>query len=82
MSYADLRWKDRAACLGQPVELFHPEPGQAHFLVKGKEFCKRCTVVGECLAEVLREELPSHRVGLWGGLSARERKIRFDGRAS
>ena len=56
-------WAQQAACADADPELFfadHPRV-QAQAL----EFCRRCTVQAECLAEALR----TCSDGIWGGLS-------------
>lgn len=71
-------WWDEAACIGKPLELFFPEKGGSSR--PGKQICMGCDVREECLADILRTELPGGRDGTFGGLSAYDREKRFDGR--
>lgn len=71
-------WWREAACVGQPLELFFPPKGGTSR--PGKEICKPCPVRGECLSEILKMELPGDRYGVFGGLSAKDREKKFDGR--
>ena len=64
-------WHERAACRGMDVEVFFPEVGGQFQVKAAKQVCARCPVTAECLACALESGL-SH--GVWGGLSARERK--------
>lgn len=71
-------WWDEAACIGKPLELFFPEKGGSSR--PGKQICGGCHVQKECLADILRTELPGGRDGTFGGLSAYDREKKFDGR--
>lgn len=68
-------WLDRAACKGQPVELFfYIEPGG--MFGKGdaaKQICNQCPVIHECLTDALKVH---HRdqYGVFGGKTALERQ--------
>lgn len=64
-------WHELAACRGMDVEVFFPEAGRQLQVRAAKQVCARCPVTAECLADALESGL-SH--GVWGGLSARERK--------
>lgn len=64
-----MSWRERAACRGCDPEMFFPERG-ANTVAQTKAVCAGCEVRDECLAENLGE-----RVGVWGGLSERERRI-------
>lgn len=71
-------WWNRAACAGQPLEIFFPETsGRA--AQKAKAFCKVCPVQTECLEDTLKAEDPSARHGVFGGMTNFERKKMFGG---
>jgi len=67
-------WRSRGACLDVDPELFFPvgSTGAAAAQIEdAKRVCRRCVVVGVCLAWALgsREDF-----GVWGGLSEEERR--------
>ena len=62
-------WHADAACRGVSVEVFFPAWGQRP--TEAKRVCGRCPVSGECLAAALAMD---SQHGVWGGLTARERK--------
>jgi WhiB family transcriptional regulator, redox-sensing transcriptional regulator len=62
-------WRRRAACLGESPETFFPARGDNRGRDRALEFCERCEVKSECLAEHLFEG-----DGIYGGTSARIRK--------
>jgi hypothetical protein len=80
-------WKERAACLGQSADLFHPEAGSddgpAHQVRedRARRYCAQCPVRRPCLKETLTYETGYttdrlHRllpVGIYGGLNPSER---------
>jgi WhiB family transcriptional regulator, redox-sensing transcriptional regulator len=68
------RWQAAANCKGTNPETFFPSQGER--TGDAKRICDRCTVSDECLADALEVEAahPSHRYGVWGGLSPEERK--------
>lgn len=80
MSYRDVRWQDEAACLGQPVEVFFP--GRGGRTVRAKEICLNCGVKTQCLGDVLDNEDPDERFGVWGSMSARERVAAYGGKVA
>jgi len=63
-------WHRDAACRGH-TDLFFPIRGQA--TEPAKAICATCLVRDECLAAAL-EMGDGGPVGVWGGMSARERK--------
>lgn len=73
-----MKWWDQAACKGQPLELFFPERG--HSTKQALEFCKKCTVKEECLADALKYESEDFRFGVYGGMSQSMRQEEFDGK--
>jgi WhiB family redox-sensing transcriptional regulator len=60
-----MTWADDAACRGMDTKLFFPERGEQ--AATAKAICRRCPVRRECL-DVAQVN------GVWGGLSATERK--------
>lgn len=66
-------WMARAACRGQPTELFFPGRGQS--TAPAKAICGRCPVAGECLDyAVVSRWYGLPLTGIWGGSSDRERR--------
>jgi WhiB family redox-sensing transcriptional regulator len=58
-------------CQEISTELFFPELGEDRVLISQlKSMCKRCPHLQECAEWGIRNE----RFGIWGGLSAVERK--------
>lgn len=59
-------WMADAACRGHDPRLWFPERGAD--VRPAKQICATCPVAGECA------EAGAGEVGIWGGLSARERR--------
>ena len=69
-----MTWRDRAACLGVDPELFFPIGNTGPALVQIEEanvVCGRCEVVEPCLSWAVASRQED---GVWGGLSADERR--------
>jgi WhiB family redox-sensing transcriptional regulator len=69
-----MTWRDRAACLGVDPELFSPigNTGPALLQIEeAKAVCRRCKVVEPCLSWAIEARQED---GVWGGLSADERR--------
>jgi hypothetical protein len=64
-------WREQAACAGQDTERWFGRPTET---AKAVKICARCTVRAECLHECMQHEPPVHRFGVWGGLTAAERR--------
>lgn len=65
------QWTGTPACRGLDPEMFFPERGD-HPTVRGaKEVCAGCSVRAECAEYALHHE----KIGIWGGLSERERRV-------
>lgn len=69
-------WLHQAACrnTGADPELFFPvgDSGPALFqIAEAKAVCRRCPVIEVCLALALEGSEPA---GVWGGLTAAERR--------
>src|SRR6202034_4009303 len=63
------QWQDRALCAQTDPEAFFPEKGGS--TREAKRICMGCEVRDECLEYALEHD---ERFGIWGGLSARERR--------
>jgi len=65
-------WREAAACQGEDVNLFFPEPGPTakRDAKKAKAICAGCPVQAECLENALTYP---ERWGIWGRLSERQR---------
>jgi len=62
-------WHQHGACRGADPNLFFPERGES--VKEAKAVCARCPVRAECLDYAMENH---EVVGIWGGLSARERR--------
>jgi|HigsolmetaAR206D_1030411.scaffolds.fasta_scaffold16227_2 WhiB family redox-sensing transcriptional regulator len=62
-------WEESALCRQVDPEMFFPESGEDP--VAAKEVCRRCSVRLLCLQTAL---VRRERFGVWGGLSAVERR--------
>jgi len=80
--YRSRQWIEEAACAGAPLEWFHPDrgPGAPAAIRRAKAICAQCPVDKKCLEYAMATEAPAYRHGVWGGLSAFEREVLFDGR--
>jgi hypothetical protein len=66
-------WRDKAACIGLPSELFFPTSMSIHKWDEGKAVCAGCPVKEECLQVALAHDELEDRWGIFGGLSPSER---------
>ena len=66
---SSLVWRDDALCAQVDPEAFFPEKGGS--TRDAKKICDSCEVRGECLKYALENE---EQFGVWGGLSAKERR--------
>lgn len=66
---SDASWELRANCLGVSPALFFPERGQS--TTEAKRVCAGCEVRDPCLEAALER---GEKVGIWGGLSEKERR--------
>lgn len=70
-------WTEKAACKGQPADMFFPPPDSGPNGGKAaKALCASCDVRPECLAFALRT---GQEHGVWGGLTPGERQRIHDG---
>jgi WhiB family redox-sensing transcriptional regulator len=65
-------WRDFALCRVTDPEAFFPETGENGR--PAKRVCAGCEVREACLAEALAHD---ERFGIWGGLTAAERRKRY-----
>ena len=73
-------WRAEAACIGENLDIFFPLGDQAthHALSnQAKQVCARCPVLATCRAWALRT---SPEFGIFGGLTAHERRLVREGR--
>lgn len=69
-----MNWRESAACRFEDPELFFPvtEDGASlPQIERARRICHRCPVEQECRAWALRR---GEADGVWGGLTARQRK--------
>jgi hypothetical protein len=66
-------WADQALCTDDP-ELFFPDEDHPTF-AQAQAICRRCPVQVECLTHA---QLYLETWGVWGGLTAAERKLARD----
>lgn len=64
-------WQDRALCATTDPEVFFPHDKSPDG--DAKSVCLSCRVREQCLEYALEHD---ERFGVWGGLSARERRLR------
>ncbi len=67
--FVRLPYRDHAACVGEPPEVFFPERGDWQAVEAALSVCARCPVREECLEDNLNET-----DGIVGGTSAKERR--------
>lgn len=65
------RWRLEAACKGADVQLFFPDKGTMSQVREALEYCNRCPVTTQCLADALTE---AEQHGIRGGHTANERE--------
>jgi WhiB family transcriptional regulator, redox-sensing transcriptional regulator len=69
-----MTWRDRSACLDEDPELFFPVGNTGPALdqiEEAKIICQRCEVLEPCLSWAVEF---GQNDGVWGGLSADERR--------
>jgi WhiB family redox-sensing transcriptional regulator len=76
VSAADLKWQDRAACHGQPIELFFQPEREVEAVKAAREatakaICAGCEVLVQCGGHALAWP---ERYGTWGGRTEDERQ--------
>lgn len=69
-------WMKDAACTTSSPDLWFPEVGNSIEIRNVKAICKACPVKDVCLEYALDNRVEH---GIWGGLSAYERKVLLRG---
>ena len=64
-------WRDFASCREVGGDIWHPEQGHNEHVPVAKAICADCPVKLECLEHALTHD---EQLGIWGGLSERERR--------
>lgn len=64
-------WTEKAACKGQPRDVFFPEPGTSA-ATRAREICVGCPIRRECLEFAIETR---QEYGIWGGMNAGERQL-------
>ena len=72
VKHPDPKWRDRAACRGMDVNVFFPIRSEGGDGKEAKAVCATCPVRTACFLE--SNHAFSMRSGIWGGLTANERK--------
>lgn len=78
----DIKLENEAACKDNDVNMFYVDEGPIHnqsiklAISKAISICKSCPVRFECLTKAVTNK---EEFGIWGGLTARERKKFFAG---
>lgn len=68
VSNADFFWRDFAACTGKQEFFFDDNKGT--LVREAKKICSTCVVRTQCLAHAMKHD----EYGVWGGLTANERR--------
>ena len=64
-------WRSLGDCRGSELALFYPDDDDMGTELAAKAVCAECPVRGQCLEQALDDR---EKLGVWGGLSARERR--------
>lgn len=64
-------WRDQARCRGVDPKVFHPAEEDEAAADAAKAICALCPVVDSCLEFAVSAR---EKDGVWGGLTARERR--------
>lgn len=67
----DLDWQAQADCLSIGPEYFFPDEDDDEAIDRAKRFCASCPVIAACRNHALRYREDD---GVWGGLSAKDRR--------
>ena len=68
-----MSWRYRAACIGQPIDIFFPERGRRDQVSHAKSICVGCEVRWDCLDFAMsfdEGKLP----GIYGGTTEGDRR--------
>lgn len=72
-------WMDQGACVGHPLELWFPPPGNVSDGNIAKRICHGCPVQQLCLDYAMTFG-PRGLAGIWGGMSERQRILIYRNR--
>jgi WhiB family transcriptional regulator, redox-sensing transcriptional regulator len=64
-------WRDQARCRGMDPQVFHPPEDDEASEAAAKAICELCAVRETCLDFAISTR---EKEGVWGGLTARERR--------
>lgn len=64
-------WRDLARCRGIDPQVFHPAEEDDAAAAEAKSICELCPVREPCLEYAITSR---EKEGVWGGLTARERR--------
>ena len=64
-------WRDWGRCRSLDPAIFHPDEGDDALAAEAKAICAPCPVRAACLDHALAAR---ENEGIWGGLTARERR--------
>ncbi|MDH3425153.1 MAG: WhiB family transcriptional regulator [Acidimicrobiia bacterium] len=67
----ETHWRDRAACRGAVSDVFFPTSEDVGLISAAKEMCAACPVQETCLSYAVET---NQTEGIWGGLTARQRR--------
>ena len=67
----DVDWRDLAACRGTDSDVFFPTSEDVGAINAAKEMCATCPVQQTCLSYAVQT---NQTEGIWGGLTARQRR--------
>jgi WhiB family transcriptional regulator, redox-sensing transcriptional regulator len=68
------RWTEQAACKGADQRIFY-QSGANPLYTQAKSICAKCPVRLECLQDAMEWEKTNLRIGMWGGMTPRERQM-------
>lgn len=71
MSAMSGAWRDQARCRGVDPQVFHPAEEDEAGSDAARAICELCPVVESCLEFAISAR---EKEGVWGGLTARERR--------
>jgi WhiB family redox-sensing transcriptional regulator len=66
-----MSWRDRGRCRGVDPEIFYPPEDDEEAAAPAKAICQACPVLEACLEHALTRR---EKIGVWGGLTERERR--------
>jgi WhiB family redox-sensing transcriptional regulator len=67
--YRTPKWYKQANCIGISGDIFFEE-GVRRLVIEAKTYCNLCPVRVECLEHAIKYE----EVGIWGGMTTKERR--------